>query len=212
MPTSFIQPPDAQPAVTPVANLQSYFHRALSAAAENQHTPLDDQTLAYLVHLLSDYAHADRLYDRTEDGVVRRPLVALYRQAVEAETSHERELALQRLGDLALFVSGILPQSLQRSLVDVDYYVAMGAAAYASLSDASSPGVRVRSLRAVFTRLASRFVDHMDLLAETVERSQAHRCTDLLRLHELWSKTGSRRLQRQLSELGVMPLRPAAVN
>jgi Rad3-related DNA helicase len=203
---------NASSSVVPVTNLKAFFHQALHEAAETQRLRADDTIMAYLTHLLTDYARSDRLFDRTQDGIVRRPLVDIYKQASEAETSGERELALQRLGDLALFVSGVLPHSLQRSLVDVDYYIAMGASAYGSLSDSTSPGARVRALRSVFVQLSHRFVDFVDLVAETIEQGQSIRHPDLMRLHDLWSKTGSRRLGRKLVEYGVVPQRALAIN
>ncbi len=199
-------------ALIPVSNLESFFHSALHDAAENQKLDADDAIIAYLTNLLSDYARSERLYDHTEDGILRRPLVELYRQAAEAGSGSERELILQRLGDVALFVSGILPHSLQRGLVGVDYYVSMGASAYGYLSDVTGVGSRVRSLRSVFGQLSTRFVDFMDLLAETVERDGAARHFDLMHLHDLWGRTGSRRLHRKLLDFGITPLRSPAVH
>lgn len=198
--------------VIAVTSLKAFFHQALHEAAKSQRLDADDTIMAYLTHLLTDYARSDRLFDRTEDGIVRRPLVEIYKQASEAETSGERELALQRMGDLALFVSGILPNSLKRGLVDVDYYIAMGASAYGSLSNSAGPGARVRALRSVFAQLSSHFVDFVDLLTETAEQGQSTHQPDLIRLHELWSKTGSRRLGRKLVEYGVMPQHATAIN
>jgi hypothetical protein len=191
-----------------VASLKSFFQRALYDAAETQQVQADDAVIVYLTHLLSDYARSERLYDRTESGIVRRPLVDLYRLASEAESARKRNLLLQRLGDVALFVSGILPNSLSRSLVDVDYYVSMGSSAYGFLSDTSDAGARLEALRSVFAQLSKRFVQFVDLLAEAVEQGTEARHPDLLRLHELWAKTGSRRLQRKLLALGVAPLSP----
>lgn len=199
-------------AVIPVPNLNAYFQQALQSTARSQRLDTDESTLAYLTHLLTDYARSDRLYDHTQDGMVRRPLVHIYKQASEAETNAERELALQRLGDLALFVSGFLPHSLQRSLIDVDYYVAMGAAAYGNLSDTPSSGTRVRALRSVFAQLSRRFIDFVDLIAETLEHGNQVRNPDLMRLHDLWMKTGSRRLARQLVECGVISEPAVAVH
>ena len=196
----------------PVSNLSAYFHQALREAAESQKISADQSIIAYLTHLLTDYARSERLFDQTQDGIVRRPLVDLYKQASDAETHGERELALQRLGDLALFVSGILPHSLARSLVDVDYYIAMGSSAYGCLSDSGGAGARVRALRSVFAQLSGRFVDFVDLLAEAVEQGQSDRPPDLMRLHTLWAKTGSRRVGRKLLEYGVMPQRTTAIN
>lgn len=200
---------NATGSVVPVANLESFFRRALSDAAQTQKVKADDAVIAYLTHLLSSYARSEHLYDRTEDGLIRRPLVDLYRLASEADSPRERDLLLQRLGDIALFVSGILPDSLARSLVDVDYYISMGSSAYGFLSDQPHGGARVRAMRAVFAQLSRRFVEFVDVLAEAVEQGGATRQPDLMRLHALWARTGSRRLGRKLVELGVTP-HPAA--
>lgn len=197
--------PEVSPSVIPVPNLESFFHGALRQAAETQNVRTDDDVIAYLTQLLTDYARSEHLYDRTQEGVIRRPLVELYRLATELESGRERNLVLQRLGDVALFVSGILPHSLQRSLVDVDYYISMGSSAYGYLSDGCDSGRRVRALRSVFAQLSRRFVQFMDLLAEVVEQGNATRDPDLMRMHDLWTRTGSRRLQRKLLDLGLTP-------
>ena len=203
---------EESPSVVPIASLRSFFHRALHQAAESQKVKADDTVIFYLTHLLSDYARSERLYDHTEDGVVRRPLAELYRLASEAASSRERNLLLQRLGDVALFVAGILPNSLRRSLVDVDYYVTMGSSAYGLLSDASHAELRLQALRSVFAQLSSRFVQFVDLLAETVEPGTEARCPDLMRLHDLWVKTGSRRIERQLIAWGITPHRAGGLH
>lgn len=166
-------------------SLSAYFHRALREAAKTQWIPADQGIIAYLTHLLTNYARSEQLLDQTQDGMVRRPLVDLYKQANEAESYGERKLALQRLGDLALFVSRIPPDSLARSPVDVDYYIAMGSSAYGCLSDSGGAGARIRNLRSVLAQLSGRFVDFVDLLAHAVEQGQSERLPDLMRLHAL---------------------------
>jgi len=203
---------DESPSVVPVASLKSFFHRALHDAAEIQKVQVDDAVIVYLTHLLSDYARSERLYDHTEEGMVRRPLVDLYRLATEADSTRERNLLLQRLGDVALFVAGILPNSLSRSLVDVDYYVSMGSSAYGFLSDATDVGTRLEALRSVFAQLSRRFVQFVDVLAEAVEQGGERRHPDLLRLYELWARTGSRRLECKLRDLGLAPLFPGGLH
>jgi hypothetical protein len=199
------------PSLIPATSLKSFFHGALQEAAQTQRVSADDAVIAYLTQLLTDYARSERLYDRTDHGVVRRPLFDLYRLAAEAGSTQERRLLLQRLGDLALFVSAVLPDSLQRSLVDVDYYISMGSSAYGFLSDAPAGGIRVDALRGVFGELSARFVEFVDLLAETAGGHQRSH-PDLWRLHELWCKTGSRRLHRMLLDLGLTPQAAGRLN
>jgi hypothetical protein len=192
-------------AVIPVANLKSYFIDSVQTAIHKQRVYADEAVVAYLGNMLNLYARAEHLYDHTDDGIVRRPLVDLYRCALEAESLRERRRWLQRLGDVALFVAGILPNSLERSLVDVDYYISMGSHAYGYLSDLGESDARSRSLAQTFESLSRRFGRFVDVLNEVVEQGPVGLNQDLLRLHEIWCKTGSQRLRRRLVELGLAP-------
>jgi hypothetical protein len=130
--------------------------------------------------------------------------------AVQAATPAERERALQRLGDVSLFVAGFLPHGFARKLVDVDYHIAMGGRAYGSLADGArhSPLGRVRG---VFAELARKFRDLVDALNEIAESARPPSHDDLLRLYEIWAKTGSPRAEGRLRALGVEPVAQARV-
>jgi hypothetical protein len=57
----------------------------------------------------------------------------------------------------------------------------------------------------VFAELAAKFQPLVDALNELSECSYRHSNADLLRLYELWLKTGSRRARELLRGLGVEP-------
>lgn len=86
---------DGSKTVIPVASLKAFFQRPLKDAAEAQNIVANDEVIAYLTRLLTDYARSESLYDRTKDGMIRRPLVDLYRRANEAGSAAERDLLLQ---------------------------------------------------------------------------------------------------------------------
>ncbi len=194
------------PAVIPVSSLKSYFIDSLQQAVEHEQVHTDESVLLYLGELLVAYARAEHLYDHTEDGLMRRPLVDLYRMSLESDSTHERKLCLQRLGDIALFVSGILPESLERSLVDVDYYISMGSNAYACLSDLDERDPRGRARAGIFQTLSGNFSHFVDLLNHIVAQAPNGLGHDIMRLYDTWARTGSRRLHRRLLALGVTPL------
>lgn len=146
--------------------LEAFFHRALHDAAHHQRLDAGAATLHYLTHLLTDYARSEHLFDYTENGLQIRPLALLYGEAVNARSVRERRLWLQRLGDLALFVSGLFAGRLSRRYTDIDYCVAMGGNAYGYLLDTATDSSRDRALGEVFGELSERFVRFVDLLAE----------------------------------------------
>jgi hypothetical protein len=55
----------------------------------------------------------------------------------------------------------------------------------------------------VFAELAAKFQRFVDALNEVSEMSYRHSDRDVLRLYEIWLKTGSRRAYGLLRQLGV---------
>ena len=60
-------------------------------------------------------------------------------------------------------------------------------------------------LGAVFAELAEKFQPMVDALNELSETSYSHSDRDILRLYEIWLKTGSPRSYALLKRLGVDP-------
>jgi hypothetical protein len=190
--------------VIPVANLREFFRDELHTALQHQHVAVQDQTEHYVVNLLTLFARSEALYDQTPEGARIKPLVVMLTEALEARPGEDRNRGLQRLGDVSLFVAGFFAQSFARKLIDIDYHIAMGGRAYGTLADVLARG-RGRVLGQVFAELAEKFVRVVDALNEISETSHQHTDEDVLRLYEIWLKTGSQRSYRLLKELGVDP-------
>ena len=186
--------------------VREHFSAALQSAARNQDVALRDITAKYLVNLLTEYGESAALTAVTDSNRQIKPLATLYGEALEAPTSEHRRRTLQKLGDLALFISGIFSDSLNRKLVDVDYYIGMGEAAYCSVYDSLQVDARATSVSTVFAELSAKFPLLVDLLNEISEMSGLKSRCDMLRTYELWQKTGSTRARKQLQRAGIVPL------
>lgn len=186
-------------------NVRAFFQELVSDAVTHQQLDTSEETVYYVVNLLVSFTDARTLYDRTPDGLMIKPLAALYGEAVSAPSEEARNKALRRLGDLALFISGVFSDSLNRKPVDVDYYIAMGGNAYDYLSETTRNTWRWQALSSVFEELAGNFTAFVDVLGEVSEQAPFRNDRDILRLYELWSRTGSQRAARQLRKLGIEP-------
>ena len=195
--------------VIAVGSLQEFFRDALNDAMSHQKLSVRDHTEHYIVNLLTLFSRTDALYETTPKGPRLKPLVVMLAEALDAPTPSERNRGLQRLGDVSLFIAGFFAGSFARKLIDIDYHIAMGGRAYGSLADHLGRG-RGQSLAGVFAELAQKFQRLVDALNEVSELSYTHTDRDILRLYEIWMKTGSRRAQTLLRRLGVEPT-PAAV-
>jgi hypothetical protein len=157
-----------------------------------------------VVNVLTLFARSEALFESTPEGCRLKPLVVMLSEALAAPSLAERQRGLQRLGDVSLFIAGFFARSFARKLIDIDYHISMGAKAYSTLAD-TDRSRRGAVLGRVFAELAGKFQPLVDAINEISESSCSHSNADLLRLYELWLRTGSRRSWRLLRDLGVLP-------
>ncbi len=167
---------------------------------------VDDHTEHYVVNVLTMFARSEELYERTPEGVRLKPLAHMLADASAAQSSQQRDETLRRLGDVSLFIAGFFAQSFARKLVDVDYHIAMGGRAYGTLADNMRYSIRGQAFATVFLELAKKFQRMVDVLNDVAEMAYQHTDKDILRLYEIWLKTGSPRAFAILQRLGVAPV------
>ncbi len=181
-----------------------FFREQLGKAMEHQRVSTSAFTEYYLVNLLAAFMRGDSLPGR-EEGYDEVPLALLYVRALDASPL-ERARRLRATGDTALFVSGFFAESLGDPQADVRYYTILGGRAYSRLSREHEG--RGRPGPAVFSELAERFRQFVDVLAEVSEQSRLSSPASVLRLYERWVQTGSRRAAALLAAQGISPVPP----
>ncbi len=192
--------------VVPVHNLRDYFRESIDAAIEHQGVKVDPHAAHYVVNLLTLFSRSEDLYEDHGDLYGIKPLALMMVDAVDAPTIEERNFSLQRIGDVALFISGFFADSLAHKLVDLDYYIHMGGNAYGSLSEEIRGTFRGRALAGVYKELARKFQIVVDVLNEVRDSARQSSDIDLLRTYEVWLRTGSKRAAELLKQNGVIPM------
>ncbi len=178
-------------------SLTALFHELVRGAMSAQGVASSETTEFYLVQLLEGFARPGRsdLFDP--------PLGLDYLEALHLPP-RQRHGKLRRVGDTALFVSGVFFDSLDRRLVGARYYTALGRAAYARLSD--DPGQA--ALAEPFEELAGRFPQFVNVLAEISDGDIFRQQQDTVRLYKRWLHTRSAREADRLVRRGVIPTAP----
>jgi hypothetical protein len=171
-----------------------HFKGLVTEAIQHQNVATDEMTEFYLSSLLASFV---------DSKLSTEPLAITYIKALESDRELRGRL-LKELGDLSLFTSGFFSDSLTRKIVDIDYYIAMGASSYDHL--ASIHNNEESTLGPLFSELALKFKLFVEVLAEVSERCQLTSSTDILRIYERWLKTKSQRTEALLRELGIEPL------
>ncbi len=180
---------------------REFFDQILSEAFERRRVKTLPKVKGYLVELLESYIPTENLFDDT-DAQGRRVRETLAETMLKAQGSDilVRIELLKKLGDRSLYISGFFGDSLQRKLVDVDYYVDMGCMAYGALADC----VREDTTSRVYREFARRFLDYVDVLTDISTRAKASDEANILRLYELYARTGSNAARERLIEKGLI--------
>ena len=169
-----------------------FFKEQVEGAMQRQHLHASDWTTYYIVNLLSSFVSPARLQQMQMD----EPLGVRLARALATQGGPRRD-DLRQIADNSLFLAGFFGDSLQRKLVDLDYYVSLGGYAYSRLAARDDD-----AFADVFGELAEKFVPVVDVLSDISDRSRSTN-RDALRLYERWLRTGSQRDRRMLAEKGL---------
>jgi hypothetical protein len=182
-----------------------YFEGLVAAGIKSRGLLVEAPVVSYLTKMLTFYVDARNLHEPEFDEQGRRnpqTLAELWLTAQTAELSTQKSL-LKKLADKSLYISGFFSESLNRSLVDLDYYQAMGASAYRSLAQRTDA---VSTF--VFTEISDRFLDFVEVFNVISQDSIARTDQGILRLYENYLRTGSPLAKEKLQEVGVIPAAP----
>ncbi len=182
---------------------EGYFAELVKEGMEFRKINPDPNVERYLISLLTHYLDAKNLFEeqRNEPGVkAPQTLAELYMVAQNSEPAVRLEL-LKKLGDRSLYISGFFADSLQRKLVDVDYYAEMGGVAYGALADSAQ-----QSVAHVYRLFSRRFVEFVDVLNYVSQSGQVQTDQNILHLYDRYIKTGSEIARGKLIENGIVAL------
>ncbi len=192
--------------VVSVHNLKDYFRTSIEGVISKQGVEVDPHATHYVVNLLTLFSRSDELYQDDGETYGLRPLALMLADAAVAPSAAERNYSLQRIGDVALFISGFFADSLIDKPVDIDYYIHMGENAYGSLSEEVRGTFRGNSFANTYKELAINFQILVDVLNDVRDDARQESDIDLLRTYEIWLKTGSKRAKGLLRQHGVVPI------
>ncbi len=175
--------------VIPHASVEAFFREVVVDALESEDVEATEHTEFYLVGLLGEFTRA---------AIPDEPM-ALKLVAAKTSTPSERFRVLKEVGDTTLYLTGFFAESFDRKVIDPDYYMGLGEAAYRELaSDLGSS-----AFQEVYTELAAKFPRFVDVLHH-VRDNVSFASADPVRLYEQWVRTKSDWVERRLRAMGLV--------
>ncbi len=183
---------------------EQHFTEVVKEACHERHVKTQPHVEVYLVQLLKHYLDSKNFHRPLQDDSTAKPIetfAEMYLQAMNSEAPKNREL-MRVVADRSLYLTGFFADSLQRKIVDIDYYAEIGSAAYSALSAWS----RQETIASVFEVFSKRFLEYVEVLNYISEKSQVQSDQNVLRLYDRYLRTGSELAREKLTELGVVTL------
>ncbi len=178
-----------------------FFVEAVESAFVERRFSTFPSARSYLVKLLEYYVPAGNLFDEVDEQGrrSRSTLAETFLKAMNAEPN-QRAGMLKKMADRALYITGFFSDSLQRKVVDIDYYAEMGVSAYGVLADHSREDTTAK----VYREYAAKFVAFSEILATISAQARIQDEANIMRLYETYAKTGSDFARERLLERGLI--------
>ncbi|MES2615343.1 MAG: hypothetical protein V4591_08010 [Bdellovibrionota bacterium] len=183
-------------------NPTQFFHEKIVEAQEKQNLRLTENVEFYLVNLLCDYV-------RSNNSSAAEDCLALTLKKALESSYGEKICLYKKLADDALYFSGFFQEYFNNKSFDIRYYVTMGESAYGELSSLMRGKSSYNStMSQIYKEMSKNFLSAVDILLHVSEKTshqEDERST--LSLYDAWLNTNSAKLQKELFERGINPLK-----
>ncbi|MDB2426016.1 hypothetical protein N9W41_00565 [bacterium] len=184
-----------------ILDTDTYFTECLDEAFQSRKIEANPNTSNYLVNLLKHYMSADNLYVIDSSGKRKQETPAeMLLKALNQDSKGPKVQLLKKLGDTCLYVGGFFGDSLNKRIVDLDYYIEMGETAYGTLAT----NAQDQASSQVYEEFSYRFTDFLDVLTHISLKLMVQTNEDLLKLYDKYITTGSELAKDQLVEKGIL--------
>jgi hypothetical protein len=183
---------------------EEHFSEVVHEACVERQIATHPQVEAYLVQVLKHYLVSKNFHQPIQEDSTEKPpetFAEMYLTAMNAEAPKNKEL-MRTVADRSLYLTGFFAESLQKKIVDVDYYSDIGSAAYYNLA----AWTKEDTLSMIFTTFSRRFRDFVYVLNYVSEKSLVQSDQNILHLYDRYLRTGSDLAREKLNELGVITL------
>lgn len=164
-------------------SLGSYFYEKLSFLNKKSLCPVPQELIYYSSQVLEGSLHSENFFDLS-DGKVKDKVLGLRLLESKAKTKEEKKRSLKEIGDTSLLVAGYFSESLNKKLVDENYYREIGKMAYLEL-DAFMPNFL--DVKSFYRSVATGF-ETLSRLLSLLAESQNRDPYEHLLLNELTSE------------------------
>jgi hypothetical protein len=162
-------------------NLFSFFFEGLNELNNKSTCPVPQEVIFYSSVVLDKYSLTDSFFEVNE-GRVREKILGIKLLEAHQFNKEEKRKVFQEIGDTALFLCGYFSESVNRKILDINYYASIGKSAYHSLNHVVPEHLNIPSF---YHLVASSFEPLAILISKLASRDRFSDQNHLLKLQVL---------------------------
>lgn len=117
-------------------NLRGFFFEGLSELNKKSLCPIPESVIFYSSDVLDKFALSDDYFE-TSEGKIREKILGMKLLEATQFNRDEQRRVYKEVGDMALLVCGYFSESINKKIVDTQYYSQIGKTAYSHLNNIS---------------------------------------------------------------------------
>lgn len=115
-------------------NLKGFFFEGLSEINKKSLCPVPESVIYYSSDVLDKFALSQTFFE-TNDGKVREKILGMKLLEASHVSREEQKKIYKEVADMSLMVCGYFSESVNKKIVDVNYYSQLGKMAYSHLNN-----------------------------------------------------------------------------
>lgn len=115
------------------SSLQCFFFESLRLMNQKVLSPLSQETIFYSSLVMDNFGESSKLFIQ-EDNKTKEKILGIKLLESVNLSREKQKIELKDIAETSLFICGFFSDSLNRKIIDVNYYESLGKAAYQRLN------------------------------------------------------------------------------
>jgi hypothetical protein len=146
------------------ANLKGFFFEGLSEINKKSLCPVPESIIYYSSDVLDKFALSQDFFE-TSEGKVREKILGMKLLEASQFNRDEQKKIYKEVGDMSLLVCGYFSESVNKKIVDTQYYAQLGKMAYSHLNNVSPTFLDIPSFYGMVSTCFESMTTLMTILA-----------------------------------------------
>jgi hypothetical protein len=152
-------------------NLQSFFYEKLTQINKLSNSKIREELIYYLSTILNEYTLSSNFFESV-DGKNYEKVISLKFLEASNLSKEKQKISYKEIGDVTLFTCGFFSKSVEKKMINKDFYLGLGQSSYLMLQDLIPDYYGIPAMFKNLAGFSPQLVNLLSLMAQESQISQ----------------------------------------